>query len=1110
MKRGYCLSLPVKRFFLECFLLLALVIPLNGQIYLDPHFLGLQAELKRENRFDEAIILLDSQFDSLTSFSDLRPAIENRLMKADIYRIKGQYKLSELLLDSLLKSYFALPAADEVLYGSYRIIQGTLLLTKGELENGRTAILQAIEIYCNRFGSGDSLLAPCYNKLGNYYYYKRNYDSALTCYNRAMELAEKKYSNLEDSASYLQNIGIIYLELNDYSKAETCFLESLRLKEAIYSPDSHSLGRIYLNLGRFYQGISILEKALIYIEKAEYIFSSRVEPAHYELGLVYWNKGTIYYLLGDQELAISYLLNAKQILESSVTENKLLLSSLYMDIGLAYDKNKEKDKAIFFYNSSLKGADDALKDKIYRNLANLYLQDGDLSMAGEYFNKLQVVKDLSDNPNPEKALTYMYYGEYLKDKGDARSLQYLQKAFEIFSKNFGPHNRDVAASLQTLGDYYYKKDQLDLALDYYQKSLITVSKSFTDTNILVNPSKESLNTDWLLIHILSLKAMCLNKLYYKNSEVAFLFSSVETYLLCMDLIDQLRMTYRTENSQMLLTGEIHRVYKKAIDVCLITYNQTKDPGWLDKAFEISERGKSMVLLSELKDANAKKLGSIPDDLRKTEKEIKSNLYLYHNNIWEEENQSEPDENKLKYLRSRLLANELKYDSLLDQIEQDYPDYYKLKYDPSVVSVDEVKALLDEDEVIIEYTLAEDCVYTFLISENQFEVKKTLIDSSFVHDIFSLRNNLNFLHVRDYSFKDYMDYQQIAWKLYNILIKPIDNQLYGKRLIIIPDEELSYLSFESLIDSIMPHDSVEFRHLSYLINKYPISYAASSTILSLIKKGPPPTLNNGILALAPSYDMFKRSFLANNQALAQHFKGVNDLPGAAWEVETILKIMKGKKLVGEEATESEFKKLASSYSILHFAMHTRIDDDNPLSSMLSFYPYGGGGEDGVLHTYEIYNLDLNGELAFLSACSTGNGKLQKGEGVLSLARAFTYAGMPSVVMTLWDVEDISSGNIIPMFYQLLSKGYYKDVALRLAKLNYLEKTKPEIELHPAFWSGFVLYGNNRGFRQGPYNFYLILLFILGCLIIFISFVLTRRYFRFRKKTEANWRQYTHRI
>jgi CHAT domain-containing protein len=378
---------------------------------------------------------------------------------------------------------------------------------------------------------------------------------------------------------------------------------------------------------------------------------------------------------------------------------------------------------------------------------------------------------------------------------------------------------------------------------------------------------------------------------------------------------------------MLLTGEIHEIYKKAIDVCMVAFSQTNDSIWLYKAFEISERGKSMVLLSELKDANAKKIGSIPEDLRKTEKEIKSNIYLYRNNIWEEENHSEPDENKLRYLRSNLLAYEMRYDSLLDHLEQNYPDYYKLKYDPSVVSVNDLKTLLDEDEVIIEYTLAEDCVYTFLISENHFEVRKSLIDSSFINDIYALRNNLDFHRV-----PHYLEYQRIAFKLYNILINPIENQLAGKRVIIIPDEELSYLSFESLIENIVPHDSIEFRNLPYLICKYPISYAASSTILSLIKKGPTPIFNKGVLALAPTYDMFKKSFLANNQALAQHFKEVNDLPGAAWEVETILKIMKGKKLVGEEATEAEFKKWASSYSILHFAMHTRIDDDNPLSSM----------------------------------------------------------------------------------------------------------------------------------------------------------------------------------
>jgi len=361
----------------------------------------------------------------------------------------------------------------------------------------------------------------------------------------------------------------------------------------------------------------------------------------------------------------------------------------------------------------------------------------------------------------------------------------------------------------------------------------------------------------------------------------------------------------------------------------------------------------------------------------------------------------------------------------------------------------------------------------------------------------MRENLDFRHVPEYSHQDYINYQRIAYKLYTILIQPVDNYLEGKKVIIIPDEELSYLSFEALIQKIIPSDTIEFRHLPYLLKKCPVSYAASSTIFSLIKKGSMPVLNKGVLALAPGSNILTRSFLANNKALAQHFNTGQELPGATWEAETILKMMNGKKLIGEEATESEFKKWASSYDILHFATHTMIDDENPLSSMLSFYPYSGSGEDGVLHTYEIYNLELKGELAVLSACSTGNGKLQKGEGVISLARAFTYAGIPSVVMTLWDVEDISTGNIIPSFYNLLGKGYDKDEALRLAKLNYLEKTKPEIETHPAFWSGFVLYGNTQGFRQKIDVRYLILLFLLGGLIIFISFVLIRRYINFRK-------------
>jgi CHAT domain-containing protein len=183
------------------------------------------------------------------------------------------------------------------------------------------------------------------------------------------------------------------------------------------------------------------------------------------------------------------------------------------------------------------------------------------------------------------------------------------------------------------------------------------------------------------------------------------------------------------------------------------------------------------------------------------------------------------------------------------------------------------------------------------------------------------------------------------------------------------------------------------------------------------------------------------------------------------------------------------------------MHTSIDDANPLSSKLSFYPLDELPEDDVLHTYEIYNMKLKGFMAVLSACSTGSGKLQKGEGVISLARAFAFAGMPSVVMTLWDVEDITSGYIIPDFYNILSKGFRKDQSLRLSKLNYIRAASREIEAHPAFWAGFVIYGNKQPFRHTRLEIYIILLIILVLLMAIISTVLIKRYILF-KRTQSN--------
>ncbi|MCK4287845.1 MAG: CHAT domain-containing protein, partial [Bacteroidales bacterium] len=158
-----------------------------------------------------------------------------------------------------------------------------------------------------------------------------------------------------------------------------------------------------------------------------------------------------------------------------------------------------------------------------------------------------------------------------------------------------------------------------------------------------------------------------------------------------------------------------------------------------------------------------------------------------------------------------------------------------------------------------------------------------------------------------------------------------------------------------------------------------------------------------------------------------------------------------------ATELNFKTFANNFDVLHFAMHTIIDDENPMHSKMVFTLDNDSVEDGCLNTYEIYNLDLNARLAVLSACNTGFGKLSKGEGIMSLARGFLYSGVQSIIMTLWKIEDKSGVEIMTKFYTNLKKGNSIDNALRKAKLDYL-KSASQFRAHPYFWAAYVDIGN----------------------------------------------------
>jgi CHAT domain-containing protein len=158
--------------------------------------------------------------------------------------------------------------------------------------------------------------------------------------------------------------------------------------------------------------------------------------------------------------------------------------------------------------------------------------------------------------------------------------------------------------------------------------------------------------------------------------------------------------------------------------------------------------------------------------------------------------------------------------------------------------------------------------------------------------------------------------------------------------------------------------------------------------------------------------------------------------------------------GDEATEAQVKKLPlSGYKILHFATHSLLDETVASGSALVLSADPMSEEDGFLQAREIYNLELNADLVVLSACQTAGGKMEKGEGIQGLSRAFFCSGSRAVVASLWDVNDESTSDFMKSFYGFLTEGETKQESLRLTKIKMCRSDA----WRPYHWAAFVLIG-----------------------------------------------------
>jgi CHAT domain-containing protein len=560
----------------------------------------------------------------------------------------------------------------------------------------------------------------------------------------------------------------------------------------------------------------------------------------------------------------------------------------------------------------------------------------------------------------------------------------------------------------------------------------------------------------------------------------------------LTLENKYRLSFATESDKLRSASELIRWNKYAMAL-LFELNKFENVSRED-AFSISERNKSIILLNTLKAQHAAAFGELPDSLVNEEKNLQKALSQIQKKLIETKDEQERASLLEKQNNLRTSSQNFK-----NKLEEKYPKYYGLKYSTSNVKTTEVQKSLPKDAMMIEYYIADSLIYIFTLTRNEIKILKEQIDPELLkNQIKTLRRSLSdYEYIKSSLIKSSIDFtESAAWFYEKLLSNALKSAVSTKHLIIIPDAELGHLPFEVFLTE--KTKSTDFSKMAYLLNKYKISYNYSAALwlenLEQIKN----KNNAKVFAAASLYSVTNDKLRAPKDREIDLFNirnKLSDLPQARKEVEALEKLFYGKFLSGATAVESEFKEKASEYAVIHLAMHGLLNTQYPILSSLAFTENGDSTEDNFLQAYEVSNMKLNAQLVVLSACETGYGRFQQGEGVMSLARSFMYAGVPSLVVSLWQVNDASTAKIMQYFYKNLGSGLDKAEALRQAKLKYISENKENaaVMAHPAFWAAFVQLGDSRPIKlQQKTSTATIVLISFAILAgIFLSIIILRR-------------------
>ena len=507
---------------------------------------------------------------------------------------------------------------------------------------------------------------------------------------------------------------------------------------------------------------------------------------------------------------------------------------------------------------------------------------------------------------------------------------------------------------------------------------------------------------------------------------------------------------QTESSRSFLQAENYRqsFFEGRLSAYSGMIQSLSESGKPDEAFSFSERARSRAFLDLL--GSKAQLSRVKSGLLEEERTLQERIGAIRTRLSGEDDGAADRAS----LRKELSEAEAAYSAFLSKVRKEDKEQASLMtVEP--LGLKKVQELLDPGTTLLEYFVTGKEVFAWVVEKEKLQFERVELSKEKLSGLVrTLRESIFTLGERE-------KFNETSAALYKQLIEPLLPHITGKELIIVPHDVLHYLPFHALVGS----DG------RYLIEKYSVYYLSSASLLQFVKE----KRNAG----------GEKVLAFGNPDLGDPEKNLEFAELEAKEVKAAYP--ESSVYIRKEATEEKSKALSANHDILHFATHAKLNEDDPLSSAVLLAREDK--EDGRLEVREIFGMELKAKLVVLSGCETGLGKLSTGDELVGLTRAFIYAGTPSVVASLWSVDDSSTAHLMASFYRNL-KTMSKVEALRQAQLELVrgegrsdmlarrgvggigklgETVKSEspsqdpISIstsHPYFWAPFILVGDAK--------------------------------------------------